>query len=304
MSERGSRLTLHGILVIDKPAGWTSHDVVAWVRRWAGERKVGHAGTLDPAATGVLPVALNDGTKVLEFLSDAHKAYVAEITFGISTDSADIDGTVTQFCAPAFADADLEPALERFRGRVRQRPPMHSAVKVAGRRAYELARAGQSVELDEREVTVFSLDVLDWTSPVLTLNVACSKGTYIRSIARDLGEVLGCGAYLSNLVRTRSGPFGLADAWPIHELADLSPADEWATIAIHPDQGVAEWPAAILGAPHATDWGYGRTIPAQGRPAPSSRSRIYDSGGAWLGLASISEDRARWMPLRVIGKDQ
>jgi tRNA pseudouridine55 synthase len=133
--------SLHGILVIDKPAGWTSHDVVGWVRKWAGERKVGHAGTLDPAATGVLPVAINDGTRVLEFLSDASKAYRAEITFGIETDSADGDGTVTAVHAVEFSNADLNRALDDFRGSITQRPPAHSAIKIGGKRAYELARA-------------------------------------------------------------------------------------------------------------------------------------------------------------------
>ena len=304
MRDRRFGPKLHGILVIDKPAGWTSHDVVGWVRRWAGERKVGHAGTLDPAATGVLPVALNDGTKVLEFLSDAHKAYVAEITFGITTDSADIDGTVTRIADPTLTYLELEGALDQFRGEIRQRPPMHSALKIAGRRAYELARAGQSAELPEREVTIFALDVLDWTPPTLSVHVACSKGTYIRSIARDLGDVIGCGAYLSNLTRTRSGPFTLADAWPVHELAELSPSEEWATIALHPDQGVAEWPAVVLGVDESIAWGYGRPVSASGQPATATRSRIYDSEGSWLGLASLTEDQARWKSLRVTGTDQ
>jgi tRNA pseudouridine55 synthase len=303
MRDRRDGPSLHGILVIDKPAGWTSHDVVGWVRRWANERKVGHGGTLDPAATGVLPVALNDGTRVLEFLSDAHKAYIAEITFGITTDSADVDGVVTDVSEPTFSDDELYRALDRFRGVIRQRPPLHSAVKVAGKRAYELARAGDTMTLPEREITIFALDVLEWTPHVLTAYIECSKGTYIRSLARDLGEVLGCGAYLSNLVRTQSGPFCLADAWSISALNEISPVDEWPTIALHPDQAVADWPAIVVDDRGATDWRFGRPVLATPGSGARGRCRIYDSAGAWLGLATISADGAHWKPLRVIGKE-
>jgi tRNA pseudouridine55 synthase len=292
---------LDGILVIDKPAGWTSHDVVGWVRKWSGERKVGHGGTLDPAATGVLPVALNNGTRVLEFLTDASKTYVAEIRFGVTTDSADIDGTVTSIAEPVVARESLEAAVEQFRGPIRQRPPLHSAIKVAGKRAYELARAGETTELAARDVTIYTLDILDWQAPDLTIFVNCSKGTYIRSIARDLGEALGCGAYLSNLVRTRSGPFSLADAWSIPELAQLLPAEGWPTIALHPDQGIATWPAIVVDDVAARDWQFGRPVAIQSLPRAASRCRVYDSAGGWLGLASVAEDRARWKPLRVIG---
>lgn len=303
MTSSSDRPTLHGILVIDKPAGWTSHDVVGWVRRWSGERKVGHGGTLDPAATGVLPIALNDGTRVLEFLSDARKAYVAEITFGIATDSADIDGVVTQVAEPRIADGELDRALAHFRGEIRQRPPMHSAIKVAGRRAYDLARAGQTVELAERAATIYTLDILNWTPPVMTAYIECSKGTYIRAIARDLGEMLGSGAYLSNLVRTRSGPFCLADAWTVSELSELEPEAEWPSIALHPDQGVAEWPAIVLADGERVDWGHGRMVEARSGPDVATRCRVYDCGGAWLGLASISDAGAWWKPLRVVGND-
>jgi tRNA pseudouridine55 synthase len=285
--------------VVDKPAGWTSHDVVGWVRRWAGERKVGHAGTLDPAATGVLPVAINDGTKVLEFLSDASKAYLAEVTFGIETDSADADGTVTAVREVSFTDADLDQALDAFRGVISQRPPAHSAIRIGGKRAYDLARAGVDVEIPERVVTIYDLTILDRAGPSITLSIDCSKGTYIRSIARDLGAMLGCGAYLSNLVRTRSGPFTLCDAWTTAELEMLDPRDAWPSIGEHPDAALPDWPAIILSDAESEDWRHGRPMPVVAAPA-HGMARVYDNEGRWRGLAEHDQDRDVWRPLRVI----
>ncbi len=290
---------LHGILVIDKPAGWTSHDVVGWVRRWARERKVGHAGTLDPAATGVLPVAINDGTRVLEFLSDASKAYRAEITFGVETDSADGDGTVVAISDATFTETDLKRALEAFRGLITQRPPAHSAIRIDGKRAYELARAGTDVDIPERAVTIFALDVVEWDGVSLTVDVDCSKGTYIRSIARDLGVALGCGAYLSNLVRTRSGPFNLCDTWTIDELEAIDPREQWPSIAEHPDSALFDWPAIVLGEIASEDWRHGRPVPVR-ESAGQSRARVYDNSGHWRGLAEHDRAADVWKALRVI----
>ncbi|MDQ3045122.1 MAG: tRNA pseudouridine(55) synthase TruB, partial [Chloroflexota bacterium] len=178
----------HGFLIIDKPAGWTSHDVVARVRRLIDERRVGHAGTLDPAATGVLPIAVGDATRVVEYLTDASKSYVAEVTFGISTDSADGDGRVTRVADARELTADaIASALLKFVGRIEQVPPMHSAVRVGGRRLYELARTGVSVERQPRQVHIFRAELLTWTEQCATIAVDCSKGTYIRSIAQGLG---------------------------------------------------------------------------------------------------------------------
>jgi tRNA pseudouridine55 synthase len=291
--------TLHGILVIDKPAGWTSHDVVGWVRKWAGQRKVGHAGTLDPAATGVLPVALNDGTRVLEFLSDATKAYVGEVTFGVETDSADADGTVTAVRNVSFGRAELDAHMNAFRGAITQVPPVYSAVKIAGRRAYDLARAGVEVDVPERSVTIYRLELLDWQPPVATIFIDCSKGTYIRSIARDLGDAIGSGAHLSGLVRTRSGPFCLADAWTIDALKEVDPVAEWPTVAEHPDSALSDWPAVVLDEGEARRWRVGLSIPAT-QEDHRERARVYDNDGNWLGLAKLDAGRESWKPLRVI----
>ena len=289
---------LNGLLIIDKPAGWTSHDIVGWVRRWAKQKKVGHAGTLDPAATGVLPLALNDGTRILEFLSQSSKAYLADITFGVSTDSADGDGVVLDLSSARPDLAQIELALQAFLGVVEQVPPQLSAIKIDGRRAYDLARSGVEVEMPRRSVTISGMEVCDWDGTTLQLHIDCSKGTYIRSIARDLGQALGIPAYLSNLVRTRSGPFTLHDSWTLPELRELDPVNEWETIAEHPDLAIAEWPAIVMTEAQSIDWSYGRNLEVA-HESDERRARVYDSVGNWRGIAKRDAGTV-WSPSRVI----
>jgi len=186
-----------GILNINKPAGMTSFRVVALVRRLSGERRVGHAGTLDPAATGVLPVCLGRATRVVKFLMDTTKTYRAEIELGIATDTGDASGQIVQKGDPfSISREALESALVSFCGSIRQTPPMYSAVKYQGKPLYRLARAGITVERKSRPARIYNLELVDWQPPVFTIEVACGKGTYIRTLASDLGQVLGCGAYL------------------------------------------------------------------------------------------------------------
>ena len=197
---------MDGILNINKPAGKTSFAVVAMVKRLTGEKHVGHAGTLDPMATGVLPVCLGQATRLVEYLMDTTKTYRAEIELGVSTDSYDREGAVTQKCdASAVTLAQIETALNSFRGVITQIPPMYSAVKHQGKPLYELARAGIDVERKARTAKIYSLEIRDWQNPFLTIEVNCGKGTYIRSLANDLGQALGCGATLSALERSRCG---------------------------------------------------------------------------------------------------
>lgn len=302
VSRRQHEGRFHGMLVIDKPAGWTSHDVVARIRSWLGERHIGHAGTLDPAATGVLPLAVGDATKVLEFLQEASKTYVAEITLGVETDTYDGDGRVIRV-APVTVERDaIQEALADFRGTIQQTPPMHSAVKIEGKRLYELARSGQTRELPARQVTIYELSVLSWESPVLRLCVDCSKGTYIRSLAHDLGVRLGTGAYLSDLVRLRTGPFTLCDAWTIRELSAIDRDDLpalWPVIALHPDSAVLDRPALIVDAGAARAWRHGQKL-CQGAP-DSEPARVYDIDGAWLGMGRFDASTGCWRPLKVVG---
>ena len=208
---------MDGVLVIAKPAGPTSHDVVALVRRLAATKRVGHGGTLDPFASGVLPLFLGRATRLVEYHLGDRKGYRATVCFGASSTTDDLEGELTPSAAPAPSRAAAEAALAGFIGPISQRPPAYSAIKVAGRRAYAMARAGEHVELASREVTIHSLELLDWDGtdpdrPIAVVDVECSAGTYIRALARDLGEAVGGAAYLGALVRTASGPFRLDGA--------------------------------------------------------------------------------------------
>jgi len=298
MAKRKTRGLYHGYLVIDKPAGMTSHDVVGRVRRVLGERRVGHAGTLDPAAVGVLPIAVGLATRTVEYLADASKAYVAEITFGVRTDSADIDGEVTSVeDASGVTREMVEQALQAFEGSQMQVPPMHSAIKVDGQRMYELARRGETVELDPRPITIHEIQLCDWDPPVAEIYVHCSKGTYIRSLARDIGEAVGTGAYMSNLVRVSTGPFTLEDAVRLDELEDLVATERWEVIAAHPDASLQEWPAIILDERHAASWRNGNAVNLEGA---TGHVRLYDHAGTWLGVGVAEPGEDRFRPLKVV----
>ena len=214
---------LDGVLVVDKPAGPTSHDVVALVRRLAATRRVGHGGTLDPFASGVLPLFLGRATRLVEYHLGARKAYRATVCFGASSTTDDLEGELTPVAAPAPDRPAVEAALPGLRGPLGQRPPAFSAVRVGGRRAYALARAGEPPDLPDREVTIHRLELIEWDAsdperPIAVLDVECSAGTYVRALARDLGAALGSAAYLGGLVRTASGSFRLADTVRLDEV--------------------------------------------------------------------------------------
>jgi tRNA pseudouridine55 synthase len=215
-----------GILIINKPSGWTSFDVVAKIRNKLGVKKVGHTGTLDPMATGVLVLCLGKATKKVQEMTGYDKEYVAEITLGATSNTDDAEGKITpDKNAKKAAETEVKEALKNFAGEIQQIPPQFSAKKVGGRRAYALARKGQEVKLEPREVTIHELELLDYKWPVLKCRVLCSKGTYIRALARDLGQILGCGAYLSALERTKVGPYRISAALEIEkvEASDLIP---------------------------------------------------------------------------------
>jgi tRNA pseudouridine55 synthase len=213
---------IDGLLVIDKPQGITSHDVVQRVRRWARQRRVGHLGTLDPLATGVLPLALGEATKLSQLLTHGKKSYRGSIRLGIETNTYDREGTVVAECeGPWPARQELDKELETFRGEIAQAPPPFSARKRDGEKAYHLARRGESVELEPRTVTIERLDLGRYEPPFLSIDVDCSAGTYLRSLAHDLGRRLGVGGHLWELCRTRSGPFTLEQAISVEELDEL-----------------------------------------------------------------------------------
>ncbi len=298
MAKRKTRGLYHGYLVIDKPAGMTSHDVVGRVRRILGERRVGHAGTLDPAAVGVLPIAVGLATRTVEYLADASKAYVAEVTFGIRTDSADGDGeVVTVEDAGGVTREMVEEALRAFEGPQMQVPPMHSAIKVGGQRMYELARRGETIELEPRPITIHDIHLVGWEPPVAEIYVHCSKGTYIRSLARDLGDAVGTGTYMSNLVRVSTGPFTLDDALRLDELEELVATERWESFATHPDASLQERPAVILDDGNARSWRNGNPIQVAGA---SGIVRVYDDAGTWLGVGTAEAGEESIRPLKVV----
>ena len=222
-SVNGVAIAVDGVIVVDKPRDWTSHDVVNKMRRFAGTRKVGHLGTLDPAATGVLPLVIGRATRLAQFYTRNDKSYEGVIHFGYSTDSYDGDGERTSEEVPVTIDRDaLEAVLSRFRGPFEQVPPAVSAKKIAGRPAYELARKNLPVELKPVPVEVYALDILSIEGCEVEVRVHCSAGTYLRSIAHDAGRAMGCGAFLKSLRRTASGDFKIEQARTLEQLAALA----------------------------------------------------------------------------------
>ncbi|MEI6046832.1 MAG: tRNA pseudouridine(55) synthase TruB [Chloroflexota bacterium] len=306
---------INGILNLYKPVGLTSHDVVAKVRRSLREKRVGHAGTLDPAAEGVLPVCVGQATRVVEYLSDARKIYCAEIRLGITTDTYDREGMVTRVSeVPNFSLEELEQAVARFRGPIEQVPPLYSAIKVGGQPLYKMARAGKGdqVELKPRPVEIFTLEITALALPFLKLWVECSKGTYIRSLAFDLGTTLGCGAYMQHLVRLQSGPFQIKDTLTLEELQQAAKeGTEALEEYLYPlDTVLTEWPAWIVNDATAERIRQGRDIsPAQegisggwqlnkqvGGYEKTVR-RVYTAGGELLALMErVGEG---WHPAKV-----
>ncbi|MBI1921083.1 MAG: tRNA pseudouridine(55) synthase TruB [Geobacter sp.] len=216
---------MDGFIVVDKPAGMTSHGVVAAVRRMLGQKKAGHTGTLDPFATGVLPVALGEGTKAIPFLDEGEKGYRAVMRLGITTDTQDYTGTVLrEIDWQQISPEEVKLACSGFVGRIMQVPPMFSALKRDGVPLYKLARRGEEVEREPRQVDIMSLDILGIDLPLVTFEVRCSRGTYVRTLAHDIGEALGCGACLTELRRTMSGPFTLPDAITLDQLEQATHA--------------------------------------------------------------------------------
>lgn len=271
-------MTLSGILLLDKPRGLTSNAVLGRAKRILGIKKAGHTGTLDPMATGLLVLCFGEATKVSGFLLDADKAYRAEATLGVTTDSEDAEGQIlAELPVPDLDKAALETVLDRFRGPIDQVPPMHSALKHQGKRLYELARQGETVERPPRRVTIHAMELLDWTTPKLSLNVRCSKGTYIRSLVRDIGEVLGCGAHLSALRRTQSAPFNLDQAITLETLESMS-TDEARALLLPPDQALLHLPEIQLDSIQSNRLNQGQKLAGVQEITPGL-VRVYDGVG-------------------------
>lgn len=214
---------MEGIINILKPPGMTSSDVVVWMRKVLKIKKIGHTGTLDPGVAGVLPLCVGKGTRLAEYITEQGKAYLAEVTFGIMTDTQDAFGKETQVTSADLRQSDLERILSSFMGKISQIPPMYSAVRKEGKHLYEYARQGIVIERTPREVSIYKLKLEKWYDgefPRAILYIECSKGTYIRTLSHDLGQALGCGAHMSNLLRVRSGPFKIQESWTLEEIEE------------------------------------------------------------------------------------
>jgi tRNA pseudouridine55 synthase len=293
---------MDGIFNINKATGMTSHDVVARMRKLLKQKRIGHAGTLDPAASGVLPICVGQGTRVAEYLSESGKAYQAEITLGIVTDTYDAEGSIIRTADPgSLTLAHIEEQLSTFLGPQMQLPPRYSALKIGGQPAYKLARAGEEVTLEARPIKLYELHVLDWQSPRLTLTITCSKGTYIRSLAYDLGERLGCGAHLSALTRTRSGPFMLAESITLEQLADALATDGAQHHLISSDRALPDSPQLHLDAITTELVLHGNAFHFDKQPheAVPPLARIYDTAGRFIAIATWKRDHQLWQPIKV-----
>lgn len=298
MDQDNIKNVVSGVLVVDKPTGMTSHDVVQVVRRGTGIRRAGHTGTLDPRASGVLVILLGPAVRLSEFVSASDKRYQATIRVGSSTDTYDSEGTITDHNSDIdVSEEQFNEILQQFTGEIEQVPPPYSAVKVKGRKAYELARRGEEVELKPRIINVYSLEVLEWDPPESVIDVYCSSGTYVRSLANDIGKALGTGAYLVGLRRTKSGRFTLRDAVPLRILREAFEAGDWYKNLIPAAEALADWPMVELDADQMEFVRHGHRIPAES--GQTGWARGVSEQGDLVALMEVDEDTLEWQPRKV-----
>lgn len=296
-----------GILNLDKPPGRTSFQVVSLVRRLSGVHKVGHAGTLDPLATGVLLVCLGQAVRVSEYIMELPKAYRGTVRLGLATDTFDAEGeTVFEGDASSVEEPALRAALATLAGREEQTPPLYSAVKVGGTPAHRLARAGRPVTLRPRRARIESIELLSFKTPTVELEVRCGKGTYIRTLANDLGRLLGCGAHLTALRRTAVGPFQVEDAVGVERLEAAFADGSWRELLLPLDYGLAHLPAVYLEMEAEKDVRHGIALEAGlaafrrlGEVADGSLGRAYAEDGSFVGLLRYDGGAGLWRPQKV-----
>jgi tRNA pseudouridine55 synthase len=296
MTRRGT-----GVLVVDKGPGVTSFQVVARLRRALRASKVGHGGTLDPSATGVLPILVGEATKLSPYLIDHDKEYVATIRLGVTTDTHDLTGQIRATApVPSFDRNEIDEACRRLTGVIRQVPPMYSAVRHQGRRLYELARAGVEVERPARDVIVHGIVVEAIDLPRLTLRIACGRGTYVRTLAADLGEILGVGAAVEQLVRTRVGPLTIEHAIPWSQVLEADGVALWARVW-PPDAALPEFPEVALADAAEDAFLHGQSVDSPAL-APGTLARVYGAGRRFLGIGRILPGE-RVTPERILHAD-
>jgi tRNA pseudouridine55 synthase len=289
MSRRRKGRDVHGVLLLDKPAGYSSSQAVQKVRWLFNARKAGHTGTLDPFATGMLPICLGEASKTAAFMLEASKTYLAQAMLGHSTTTGDIEGEVAERQPVPMLDlAEMRAALARFEGPIEQVPPMYSALKHEGQPLYRLARTGREVPREPRRVIIHAIEAILWESPVLVFRVECSKGTYIRTLAEDIARALGSCAHLTALRRLAVGPFRESDMVALDELEAMVEAGTQDEALLPPDAGLVDWPVVTLGGEDERRFGHGN--PVEGIAGPAGPVRVYGSSGL-LGLGEVTADK-------------
>ncbi len=294
---------MDGILNINKPVGNTSFSIVSIIKRLIGERRVGHAGTLDPMASGVLPVCFGKGTRIVEFLLESSKVYRAQIELGIATDTHDAIGNITKRGdSSAIKTEQIEQALCSFRGLIQQVPPMFSALKYKGKRLYHFAREGITVNRESRAATIHRLELLDFNTSFVTLEIECSRGTYIRSLAHDLGELLGCGAHLKELVRLSYGPFDIESAVSPSHLEDAFANNDWQQFIYPIDTVLSNWSSVVVGDKQEQVIKNGGLVSMENgqiEDGDKGRCRAYNEEGCFLAVLYFNSERGQWQPEKV-----
>lgn len=296
---------LHGLLAVDKPRGWTSHDVVARLRGSLQTRRIGHAGTLDPAAEGVLVLGIGRATKLMDRVQAGSKQYIAHVVLGAESDAHDIEGELTSSGKDNIPDvSEIEYSLRSMIGQVAQFPPIFSALKQDGESIHRKARRGEQVEVQARRVRIDEITIRHYEWPDLVLQIDCGPGVYIRSIARDLGNALKTGAYLHYLLRSRSGTVHVSDCWNMTELQALLAPATFRQFSLHPDAAIATAPALIAGEQSRVAWYHGQSLKIDERPAipfSATDARVYDQTGSWCGIGEISSNSPGIRPRLVVG---
>jgi tRNA pseudouridine55 synthase len=299
-------MSIDGILNVNKPEGKTSFNVVAWLKRLTGEKHVGHAGTLDPIATGVLPICFGQATRVVQFLTESSKTYLAQIELGVTTDTFDRQGKIIERGDPGgITVTQVEEALSSFQGVIEQVPPVYSALKHQGKRCHELARAGVPIKLKARQVEIASLELINCQLPLITINVDCSKGTYIRSLAHDLGQYLHCGAHLKNLIRLRCGAFHIEDALYLPQIEDAFHKGTWEE-SLHPlDSPLSSWKTIIVDRRNELAIRNGCSLPLdEAFLLPEKYCRAYNLDGHFIAVLHFIPEKKLWHPEKVFHPPQ
>ena len=288
-----------GVLVVDKPVGLSSHDVVQIIRNGTKIRRAGHTGTLDPRASGVLVVLLGPAVRLSEYVSASEKRYQAVIELGVTTDTYDLEGRVTRRSPVEISYEEFEQVMQSFIGEFEQKPPAYSAIKVKGEKSYEIARRVEEVELEPRMIQVRELELLDWDPPEAVVDIQCSSGTYVRSLAYDLGEKLGCGATLTGLRRTKNGRFGLRDAVSLRKLQEAFANGDWYQYLIPAAEALGDWYTVELSVEQVDEVRHGHRVPALEEVEPGKWARAVSQEGELVALMEYDSAAHEWQPRKV-----